>query len=158
MDAVVFRSAADLIASRGVEFGPSEWFVVDQERISSFGETTEDRQWIHVDPERAKDGPYGGTISHGFLTLSLVPHFVSQLRVIEGTRLRINYGLDRVRFPAPVPVGSRIRARTELIDATLLEDGALHMVTKVTVELEGSTKPACIAEVVGRCYFEETAG
>jgi acyl dehydratase len=136
-----------------VELGPSEWLVVEQDRITGFGEHTNDMQWIHTDPARAADGPYGGTIAHGFLTLSLIPYFTAQLRVIEGTRLRINYGLDKVRFPTPVLVGSRIRARSTLIGADLLEDGALHMVTRVTVELEGAQKPACIADVVGRCYF-----
>jgi acyl dehydratase len=153
MQPVIYRSAADLINSRGVELGPSEWLVVEQDRITGFGEFTNDMQWIHTDPARAADGPYGATIAHGFLTLSLIPFFTAQLRVIEGTRLRINYGLDKVRFPTPVPVGGRIRARSTLVDADVLADGALHIVTRVAVELEDAQKPACIADVVGRCYF-----
>jgi acyl dehydratase len=154
VSAVVYGNATELIASRGVELGPTDWLIVEQDRITGFGTFTDDMQWIHTDPVRAAGGPYRGTIAHGFLTLSLIPSLTAQLRVIEGTRLRINYGLDKVRFPTPVPVGGRIRARATLLEAEQLSDGALHMVTRVSVELEGAAKPACIADVVGRCYFE----
>ena len=102
---------ADLEASVGHEAGPTDWFVMEQSRIDTFADATEDHQWIHVDPQRAAAGPFGTTVAHGFLTLSLVPYFAGQLRRIEGARMGINYGLDRVRFPAPVPAGARIRAR-----------------------------------------------
>ena len=106
---------ADIEASVGSEAGPTDWFVMDQSRIDTFADATEDHQWIHVDPQRAAAGPFGTTVAHGFLTLSLVPYFAGQLRRIEGVRMGINYGLDRVRFPAPVPAGARIRARSQLI-------------------------------------------
>ena len=143
---------ADLEASVGREAGPTDWFVMDQSRIDTFADATEDHQWIHVDPQRAAAGPFGTTVAHGFLTLSLVPYFAGQLRRIEGARMGINYGLDRVRFPAPVPAGARIRARSTLISVDQVGDAA-HLVTRVTIEIEGGAKPACVADVVTRLYF-----
>jgi len=125
---------------------------MDQSRIDTFADATEDHQWIHVDPQRAAAGPFGTTVAHGFLTLSLVPYFAGQLRRIEGARMGINYGLDRVRFPAPVPAGARIRARSQLISVDRAGDAA-HLVNRVTIEVEGSAKPACVADVVTRLYF-----
>ena len=143
---------ADIEASVGSEAGPTDWFVMDQSRIDGFADATEDHQWIHVDPQRAAAGPFGTTVAHGFLTLSLVPYFAGQLRRIEGARMGINYGLDRVRFPAPVPAGARIRARSTLFSCEPVGDAA-HLVTRVTIEIEGGAKPACVADVVTRLYF-----
>lgn len=150
----VYRSVADLEAAIGLEVGPSEWLTVEQARVDGFAETTFDHQWIHVDPERAADGPFGTTIAHGFLTLSLVPYFNSLLRRVENVRMGVNYGLNRVRFPTPVPVGSRIRGRLTLLQCERLgDDDAAQLVTRAVIEVEGSDKPACIAELVSRYYF-----
>lgn len=134
----------------GDVFGPSSWIEIPQERIDAFAEATDDRQWIHVDPERAAQGPFGSTIAHGYLTLSLLP--VASYEVIprEG-RMSINYGLNRVRFPAPVPVGSRVRATFE-VGAVDEVDGGAQVTMTATVEREGGTKPVCVAEVVFRYY------
>jgi acyl dehydratase len=150
-----YHGIADLEAAIGQEIGPTEWFTVDQARINGFADDTEDHQWIHIDPERAAAGPFGTTVAHGFLTLSLVPYFSSQLRAVEGVRMGINYGLDRVRFPTPVPVGSRLRARATLISLDKVGEGAVQLVNRVTVEVEGSAKPACVADMVSRLYFAE---
>jgi len=145
---------AAIEASVGTEVGPTDWFTVDQARINTFADATEDHQWIHVDTERAAAGPFGGTVAHGFLTLSLVPYLASQLRRGgEGARMGINYGLDRVRFPTPVPAGSRIRARSTLISCDRVGDDAVQLVNRVTIEVEGSEKPACVADTVSRLYF-----
>ena len=150
-----YRDAAALEAAVGVEVGPTEWFAIDHNRINGFADVTEDHQWIHVDKERAAGGPFGKTIAHGFLTLSLLPHLVSELRRVDGLRMGINYGLNRVRFPAPVPVDSRLRARATMMSAERTGDGAVQVVTTVTVEIEGSPKPALVAEWVNRFYFAE---
>ena len=148
-----YGSVADLEAAVGREAGPTEWFTMEQARIDAFADDTEDHQWIHVDPERAAAGPFGSTVAHGFLTLSLLPHFASQLRQVEGVRMGINYGLNRVRFPAPVRVGSRLRARATMTELDKRDDGSVQLVTLVTVEIEGEAKPACVAEMVSRYYF-----
>ena len=134
----------------GDTFGPSSWIEITQERIDMFAEATDDHQWIHVDPERAKDGPFGTTIGHGYLTLSLVPVWSNEVIPREG-RMGINYGVNRVRFPSPVPVGSRLRATFEVKELQDFEGGvqATHL---VTVEREGQEKPVCVAEVVVRSY------
>ena len=137
----------------GREFGPGEWFTVDQSRIDGFADDTEDHQWIHVDPEQAAKSPFGSTIAHGFLTLSLLPHLANSARRFDGARMGVNYGLNSVRFPKPVAVGSRIRARVTIAEVTELPDGGLQLVQKVAVELEGSDKPACVAEWVTRSYY-----
>ena len=137
----------------GRELGASEWVTVDQDRIDRFADCTGDRQWIHVDPERAAAGPFGTTIAHGFLTLSLLPYFTARLRDTSAATMGINYGLDRVRFPTPVKVGSRVRARATIIDARPMGEGAVQFVTRVTIEIEDADKPACIADLVTRYYF-----
>jgi acyl dehydratase len=137
----------------GQEIGPTDWFEIDQQRVNGFADDTEDHQWIHVDPERAAKGPFGGPVAHGFLTLSLIPYFSSQLRTVDNVTMGVNYGLDRVRFPAPVRVGSRIRARATIKSLDKLSDEAVQLVTRVTIELEGSEKPACVADMVSRYYF-----
>ncbi len=137
----------------GTELGVGDWLEITQERINTFADATGDHQWIHVDEEKAAAGPFGKTIAHGFLTLSLIPFLGGSSRAsVPGVRMGVNYGLNRVRFPAPVPVGSRIRARRKLIEVTEVPNG-LQLVTEVTVELEGSAKPACVAETVSRLYF-----
>jgi len=134
----------------GDTFGPSSWIDIPQEKIDAFAEATGDHQWIHVDPERAKDGPFGMTIGHGYLTLSLLP--VASYEVIPPRgRMAINYGLNRVRFPAPVPVGSRLRASFEVVGVDEFDGGAQVTMT-ATVEREGGEKPVCVAEVVFRYY------
>jgi acyl dehydratase len=140
-------------AAVGRELGPGDWFTVDQSRVDGFADDTEDHQWIHVDPEKAASSPFGGTIAHGFLTLSLLPHLANSARRLDGVRMGVNYGLNKVRFPAPVKVGSRVRATVTITDAEDLSDDGVQVVSKVTVEIEGSEKPACIAEWVTRAYF-----
>ena len=132
----------------GKELGPTEWFEVTQERIDRFAEATDDPQWIHTDPVRAAAGPFGTTIAHGYLTLSLLPALLGE--VLEtGACLAVNYGLNRVRFPAPVPVGSRVRARFEVLAADELADG-VQLTVVATVEREGGERPVCVAEAVHR--------
>ncbi|GAC1328963.1 MAG: 3-hydroxyacyl-thioester dehydratase HtdZ [Candidatus Dormibacteria bacterium] len=133
----------------GTELPPSEWHEVTQEEINLFADATGDHQWIHVDPERARSGPFGGPIAHGYLTLSLVPVLMSTVVKVEGVKLGINYGLNKVRFPSPVPAGSRVRARSTLKEATPLP-GGVQAVFEVMVEAQGSEKPACVAETVVR--------
>jgi acyl dehydratase len=133
----------------GLELGPSEWTEVTQERVNLFADATDDHQWIHVDPERAARGPFGGTIAHGYLTLSLLPA-LAPVRV-EDASAAINYGLNRVRFPAPVPVGSRIRTTSRIAEVAEV-DGGVQVTTVATVEREGSEKPVCVAETVTRYY------
>jgi len=136
----------------GDTYGPSEWLELTQERIDQFAEATGDDQWIHVDPEKAAKGPFGTTIAHGFLTLSLLVKFQYETRPERGEfRMGINYGVNKVRFPAPVPVGSRIRGHFEILEVGEVE-GGVQIVTKGTVELEGGEKPVCVAEMVSRQY------
>ena len=134
----------------GREAPPTDWLVLTQERIQKFADATEDRQWIHVDPERAAKGPFGKTIAHGFMTLALLPRLQHQMYTVNGIKLAINYGLNKVRFPAPVPVGSRVRAKSSLVNVEDLGDGAVQATVSTTVEVEGSDKPACVAESVVR--------
>lgn len=152
-EAVVYRGIDELEAAVGDELGPTAWMVVDQSRIDGFADDTLDHQWIHVDPERAATGPFGATVAHGFLTLSLVPYFVNQVRRIDGATMGVNYGLERVRFPNAVRAGSRIRARTLMASVERIGDDAVQVVTRTTVELESSDKPACVADLVARYYF-----
>jgi acyl dehydratase len=148
----VFASPADLHDAIGEHLGFSEWHAVDQTQVNQFADATGDHQWIHVDPERAKDGPFGTTIAHGFLVLSLVPMLASQVYSLDGVRMGINYGLNKVRFTAPVPTGSKVRASVRLLSVDDIADG-VHVVNQVTVELEGSEKPCCVAETVSRYYL-----
>jgi len=139
---------------QGQELGVGDWFEITQERINLFADASEDRQWIHVDPERAKDGPYGGTIAHGFLTLSLALWLARGLSPRPpGIKLTVNYGLNRVRFPAPVPVGSRVRARVKNLTVEKVSDNAMHVINQITIEVEGGAKPACVAELIARHTF-----
>jgi acyl dehydratase len=148
----VFSGADELRAAAGGPVGASDWVTVDQTQIDTFADATGDHQWIHVDEARAKDGPFGTTIVHGFLTLSLLPMLISQVYRVEGNRMGINYGLNRVRFTSPVPVGSQVRGNVELLEVTDVA-GGVQMTTKVTVEIAGSERPALIAEWLTRQYF-----
>ncbi|MEU0283604.1 MaoC family dehydratase [Streptomyces sp. NPDC088147] len=148
----IFTSAEELRAGIGEQLGHSEWLEIDQKRIDLFAEATGDHQWIHVDPERAAAGPFGTTIAHGYLTLSLLPVFVPQILRVENVQMGINYGTNKVRFPSPVPVGSRLRASAVLTDVAEA-GGGVQLTTLVTVEREGGEKPACVAESVSRFYF-----
>jgi acyl dehydratase len=143
-----FRGLDELAEWAGRHLGYSDWLLVDQGRIDLFADATGDHQWIHVDPEPAASGPFGATIAHGYLTLSLIPSLVTQIYKVEGVPLRINYGSDKVRFPAPVRAGSRIRAGAELLPLDRGANGARSTV-RVTVEIECETKPACVAETLG---------
>jgi acyl dehydratase len=146
-----FEKISDLQPLVGQEFGVSEWMIVTQERINKFAEATGDHQWIHLDAERAKEGPFGTTIAHGFLTLSLLPEMTASAFRITETKMGVNYGLNKVRFPSPVPVNSRLRGRFKLIEYIPLEGGA-QMTVECTMEREGSTKPVCVAESLARRY------
>ncbi|NQZ95799.1 MAG: MaoC family dehydratase [Myxococcales bacterium] len=147
----VFKTPADLKTAVGDQLGTSEWLEITQQRIDLFAEATGDHQWIHVDPERAKDGPYGATIAHGYLTQSLVNHFLPEIIDVQGASMGINYGADRLRFPAPVPVGSRIRGRGELVSAEDVK-GCVQAVVRVTVEIDGGDRPACVIDTISRFY------
>ncbi len=145
----VLTDTADLRSRVGQRFGPSGWLTVTQERIEEFARATGDLQWIHVDPERAAASAFGGTISHGFLTLSSIPAFAEELLRFEGEVTGINYGLNKVRFPAPVPSGARIRGSVQINDVTPIDSG-IQVVETWEIDLEGAAKPACIAECVVR--------
>ena len=146
-----FESLAELAALTGQEVIVTDWFTVTQQHIDQFADATGDHQWIHVDAERAKAGPFGTTIAHGYLTLSLIAGFSMRSFEVKGVRMGINYGLNKVRFMAPVPVGSRLRARMTLTEASPIE-GGLQLAWTTTIEREGSDKPACVAEPLSRYY------
>ena len=144
-----FSGLDEFVAAQGSQLGPTDWLEVTQERVNLFADATDDHQWIHVDPERAANGPFGGTIAHGLLTLSLLPHFTHQLYTVDNIAMAVNYGYNNVRFITPVRVGSRIRARAEIAKVDQL-DGAVQATVPVTVEIEGSDKPAAVAESIVR--------
>jgi len=137
----------------GQDIGASSWVTIEQDRIDKFAEATGDHQWIHVDPERAKDGPFGSTIAHGYLTLSLIPALGWEVYTIEGARLSVNYGLNKLRFITPVKVGSRVRAHLTLAAVDDVPGDALQVATTVVIELEGAEKPAAVAETLARIYL-----
>jgi acyl dehydratase len=150
----VITSIDDAVAAVGQELGVSDWIRIDQARIDAFADATGDHQWIHVDVERAKtESLYGAPIAHGFLTLSLIPSMSKGNYRVENAKMGINYGSNKVRFLAAVPAGSRIRVRSELIDAVKVDESTLNMTVRHTVELEGSTKPAAVAELIARVLF-----
>lgn len=148
----VFRSVDELRAAVGEEMGPTEWQEIDQKRIDLFAEATGDHQWIHVDPQRAAGGPFGTTIAHGYLTLSLIPSLTPQLFEVEGVKMGVNYGVNKVRFPSPVPVGSRVRASAQVSEVSEVT-GGVQLVTRITIEREDGDKPVCVAETVARFYL-----
>jgi acyl dehydratase len=154
MPIVAIADLGELRGRIGQELAVSDWREVAQDRIDRFADATGDRQWIHVDRERAARSPFGGTIAHGYLTLALVPHlFASALR-LPPARMTINYGLDRVRFPSPVAAGQRVRGRFHLLDVSTTA-GATDLRWRITIEVEGAAKPACVAETIARRFEEE---
>jgi acyl dehydratase len=149
----VFHSALEYQEAIGRTFGPTGWLTVEQARVDQFAEATGDHQWIHVDPERARSGPFGATVAHGYLSLSLVNYFLPDLVRGEGMKHGINYGCDRVRFPAALKVGTRVRGRAEIVSVEDLGGGAVQVKIRVTIEAEGSDKPVCVADTLSRLYF-----
>jgi len=149
-----FTSANDIVNAVGEELGTSEWVTVTQDQVNTFAEATGDHQWIHVDAERAeRESPFGGPIAHGYLSLSLLPMLGWQIYTIEGTKMGINYGSNKVRFPAPVPVGARLRLRSTLQNAEQLPDGTVQMIVNQVLEIDGHPKPAVVAETISRVAF-----
>jgi acyl dehydratase len=146
----IFEKPEALLNAVGQHLGYSDWVTITQERIDKFAEASGDFQWIHTDPERAKAGPFGKTIAHGYLTQSMVSLFVPQIVEVRGILMAINYGTNRVRFPAAVPVGSRIRGGAELMAAETVKGGAVQATLRVTVEIEGSDKPGAVVDTVSR--------
>jgi len=142
-----FKDLTELAGAVGEHLGYSDWLAVTQDRVDQFADATGDHQWIHVDPDRAKQGPFGGTIAHGYLTLSLVPMLSQQIYGVDSIRMGINYGTDKVRFPAPLPVGSSVRAGAELVSVRETAQG-VQAVVKMTIEAQGIEKPVCVAETV----------
>ena len=147
-----FENLSDLTALIGQEVAVSDWLTVTQEQVNLFAQATGDHQWIHVDVERATAGPFGGPIAHGFLTLSLLPKFFESAMEIRNTGMGVNYGLNKVRFTSPVPVGSRLRGRMTLLACEPIANDGMQFTWQVTVEREGSAKPACVAESLARRY------
>ncbi|WP_458320033.1 MaoC family dehydratase [Mycolicibacterium brisbanense] len=145
----VFSGLDEFAAAVGSEVGPTEWMEITQDRVNLFADATDDHQWIHVDPEKAAGGPFGGTIVHGLLTLSLLPHFTHQLYRVDNIAMAINYGYNKVRFITPVKVGASVRARARIDDVAKL-DGAAQATVTVTVEIDGAAKPAAVAESIVR--------
>ncbi len=149
---IIFESAEALTQAIGTSLGETEWLTITQERVNTFADATDDHQWIHVDPVRAKDGPFGACIAHGFLTLSLAARFLPELIDVR-MKMGVNYGSDKVRFPSPVKVGQRIRGRGELIAVEPTKDGGVQSTLRLTIEIEDSPKPACIVDTISRYYF-----
>jgi acyl dehydratase len=149
----VFKSAAELFAAQGRDLGITDWVEMRQQRIDQFADATGDHQWIHVDPEKAKSGPFGACIAHGYLTLALVNVFLPDLVKVENMKMGVNVGCDRVRFPAPVKAGARIRGRGEMLKVEQVGQ-AVQTTVRVTVEIEGSERPGCVVDTVSRYTFE----
>ena len=147
-----FQTIAELQSLVGTDLGTSDWITVTQERIQLFADATGDHQWIHLDAEKAKAGPFGTTIAHGFLTLSLLPEMAASAFQVLGTRMGVNYGLNKVRFTSPVPVGSKVRGHMKLLDAVAIEGNGMQFTWEMKIEREGSEKPSCIAESLARYY------
>jgi acyl dehydratase len=143
----VFADLAEFVAAKGEHLGYSDWHEVTQEQVNQFADATGDHQWIHVDVERANAGPFGGPIAHGYLTLSMIPLFSREIYRVDGLKIGINYGTNKVRFPNPVRVGARVRAGGELVEATETDHGT-QFVVKYSIEIENESKPACVAETV----------
>jgi acyl dehydratase len=151
----IYNSPAELMGQEGGLLGPTDWLLIDQGRVNGFAEVTGDHQWIHVDPDKAKDGPFGGTIAHGYLTMSLVNFFLPDLIEVRGFSHAVNVGADRLRFLSPVKVGSHIRATGEIMTVEEIK-GGVQSVVRVTIEIEGGDKPACVMDTISR-YYPETA-
>lgn len=147
-----FTTLAELAAVAGQEIAVTDWFTISQVQINQFAEATHDHQWIHVDAEKAKYSPFGSTIAHGFLTLSLVPMLFESALAVTEVRMGLNYGLNKVRFPSPVPVNSRVRGRISLLAADAVDNNGMQLTWAVVIEREGGSKPVCIAESLSRMY------
>jgi len=147
----IFNNPAQLLDAVGTHLGYSEWLEIDQRRIDLFAEATGDHQWIHVDPKRAAAGPFGRTIAHGYLTLSLANLFLPQIMRVDNVSMGVNYGCEKVRFPAAVPVGSRLRGGGEVISAEAVK-GGVQVVVRMTIEIEGSERPACVIDTISRFF------
>jgi acyl dehydratase len=147
-----FSSIDELRNAAGTDLGYGEWITIDQDRINKFADATDDHQWIHLDAERAAAGPFKTTIAHGYLTLSMLPALTSGMLRVDGVRMAVNYGLNKVRFPAPLPVNSKIRGRVEIISVDEV-DGGVQVASRVTIEREGGDKPVCVAEALSRIYI-----
>ncbi|MFK8050222.1 MAG: MaoC family dehydratase [Halioglobus sp.] len=147
----VFSNPASLLESQGQHLGYSEWLKIEQERIDLFAEATGDHQWIHVDPDRAAQGPFGKTVAHGYLTLSLANLFLPEIMRVDNTSMGVNYGCEKVRFPAPVPVGSRVRGGGEVLQVEEVK-GGVQIVVRMTIEVEGSDRPGCVIDTISRFY------
>jgi acyl dehydratase len=154
MSARVFLTPADLLGALGEAFGPTRWVEIEQGRVDLFARATDDHQWIHLDVEKAKEGPFGGTIAHGYLTLSLVNRFLPEMVDVQGISMGVNVGVDKLRFINPVRVGSRIRGVGELVSAEEIK-GGVQAVIRVTIEIEGQDKPACVVDTISRYYPEQ---
>ncbi len=146
---MIYDTPKDLLSAEGTDLGCTEWMEITQDRIDLFAEATGDHQWIHTKPDKAKDGPFGTTIAHGYLTLSLTNQFLPELLQVTNISMGVNYGVNKVRFPSPVPVGSLVRATGTVGEVTELDDG-VQVVVIITVEVQGSPKPACIVEIISR--------
>ena len=153
--ATIFENPRDLLGKDGTRLDTADWLTIDQSRIDAFADCTGDHQWIHVDPVRAKDGPFGATIAHGYLTLALVNLFMPQIIEVRRFSAGVNVGMDKTRFLSPVIVGSRIRGTGEIVSAEEVKGGAIQAVIRVTVEIEGQDKPACVVDTINR-YFPES--
>ncbi|MBI4985223.1 MAG: MaoC family dehydratase [Rhodocyclales bacterium] len=150
-----FDSAAAVLAALGKPLGESAWVLIDQPRIDMFAKATDDHQWIHVDPVKAKEGPFGACVAHGYLTLALANRFLPEIVAYENLRMGVNYGCDKVRFPAPVLVGSRLRGRGELVKAETLDGGGVQAAIRITIDVEGKERPACVVDTISRLYFND---
>lgn len=146
-----FDNPAALLEAVGQQLGHSEWLEIDQQRINLFADAIGDHQWIHVDPERAAEGPFGKTIAHGYLTLSLANLFLPQIMQVNNVSMGVNYGCEKVRFPAPVPVGSRVRGSGEVVSAEEVK-GGVQVVVRITIEIEGGERPACVIDTISRFF------
>ena len=149
-----FRSYTEVSACVGQEVAVTDWITITQEQVNLFADATGDHQWIHVDPERAKDGPFGATVAHGYLTLSLANLFLPQLVAYDRLKMGVNYGCDKIRFPSPVRVNSRVRGRGEVVAAEPVKGDGVQVTVRITVEIEGSDKPGCVVDTISRLFFE----
>ncbi|HUR41020.1 MAG TPA: MaoC family dehydratase [Verrucomicrobiae bacterium] len=149
----IFDGADAILNAVGTKLGPGDWVEISQKRINQFADATDDQQWIHVDLAKAKAGPFGAPIAHGYLTLSLMAKFLPMLVEIKGLKMGVNYGTDKVRFPSAVKAGKRIRPSGEVVAVERTKDGGVQAVIRVTVEIEGEVKPACVADTISRYYF-----
>jgi acyl dehydratase len=151
--ATIFSNAEEILGAVGQTLDSSGWVTIEQDRINLFADATDDHQWIHVDADKAATGPFGTTIAHGYLTLSLCSRFLPEIMLVKNMKMGVNVGVNKVRFTNAVKVGSRIRGKGELVEASQAKDGGVQMVVRITVEIEGEDRPACVADTISRFYF-----